>query len=456
VRRDETRKETVYELALPWSELSPIRPDTNGAISLSFLVNDNDGSGRKGYIEWGSGIGEVKDAKKFRTAQWVQDQTSPVITIQGVMEGESYVDQVTPVVKAETANGEILTPRIWLDGEAWTAGTPITAKGSHILTVQAGDPGGKITEQKLSFKLYHSTVLELSNAEGHSNDTVSLKATLNDKQGQAISGESVSFAVYGSEAIGYAVTDADGVAALPYKIETKANMDQETMYTIKVSYSQNDITYFLSSEGYGQLTVKPTPKPDPDRIPGQPVLSDDNGYDTGIHDGTYTITMNMWWGNNGSTYRLYENDVLIDTQSLTDHSPDAQTAATSISNRKNGTYRYVAELSNAAGTTRSNVHTVTVTQAAPAKPVLTHDNWDGDGNYKVSMNMWWGTNGTIFRLYENGILIDTQILNDHTPNAQSAITVIHGKQTGTYEYHCELVNDAGITSSAITVVKVTK
>ncbi|WP_193726864.1 sugar-binding protein [Paenibacillus guangzhouensis] len=456
VKRDEARKETLYELALPWSELTPIRPDANEAISLSFLVNDNDGLGRKGYIEWGSGIGEVKDAKKFRTAQWVQDPYSPVITIQGVAEGESYVDQVAPVVKAETANGEILTPRIWLDGEAWTSGTPITANGIHTLTVQAGDPGGKLSEQKLSFKLYHSTVLELSNAEGHSNDIVSLKSTLHDKQGRAISGASVSYAVYGGEPIGYAVTDTDGVAALPYKIETKNNMDQETIYTITVFYSPKDTAYFLSSEGYGQLTVKPASKPDPDRIPGHPVLSGDNGYDSGIQDGTYTITMNMWWGDNGSTYRLYENDVLIDTQSLTDHSPLAQTAVTSISNRKNGTYRYVAELSNAAGSTRSNVYTVTVTQAEPAQPVLSHDNWDGDGSYKVSMNMWWGTNGTVYRLYENGILIDTQILNDHTPNAQSATTDIHGKQIGTYEYRCELVNDAGTTSSEKTVITVSK
>jgi hypothetical protein len=70
--------------------------------------------------------------------------------------------------------------------------------------------------------------------------------------------------------------------------------------------------------------------------------------------------------------------------------------------------------------------------------------------------MWWGTNGTMYRLYENGILIDEQILDDHTPNAQSAITAIHGKPIGTYEYHCELLNDAGTTSSEKMVVKVTQ
>ncbi|WMT42151.1 chitinase N-terminal domain-containing protein [Paenibacillus sp. D2_2] len=183
---------------------------------------------------------------------------------------------------------------------------------------------------------------------------------------------------------------------------------------------------------------------------------DNHGHDTGIKGGTYSITMNMWWGHNGTTYKLYENDVLIDTQVLTDHSPNAQTTVTSISKRKNGTYRYYAELTNASGTTRSDVHTITVTDAAPAIPVLSHDNWDGDGNFKVSMNMWWGTNGTTYRLYENGILIDTQVLNDRTPNAQTTTTDIYDKSVGTYEYRCELLNDAGVTSSEKMIVKVMK
>ncbi|GAB3410557.1 sugar-binding protein [Flindersiella endophytica] len=67
VTRDETAKNTVYELALPWSELAPSDAG-DGMLSLSMLVNDNDGSGRKGYIEWGSGIGSSKDAALFKAA----------------------------------------------------------------------------------------------------------------------------------------------------------------------------------------------------------------------------------------------------------------------------------------------------------------------------------------------------------------------------------------------------
>jgi|GEM_PF-848214 len=71
ITRHESEQETVYELALPWSELSPSKPLPNGVISFSMLVNDNDGSGRRGYVEWGSGIGSGKNPEAFRTMQWI-------------------------------------------------------------------------------------------------------------------------------------------------------------------------------------------------------------------------------------------------------------------------------------------------------------------------------------------------------------------------------------------------
>lgn len=191
-------------------------------------------------------------------------------------------------------------------------------------------------------------------------------------------------------------------------------------------------------------------------VPGKPVLSDDNGDDTGQQDGNYNIIMNMWYGNNGRIYKLYENDVLIDTKILKDDSPSAQKAITSIANKLNGTYAYRVELTNAYGTTTSSTHTVNVTHAAPAKPVLSVNNWDGDGDFNVSMNMWWGINGTTYNLFENGVLIHTQELTSNTPSAQSAVTAITDRTIGIYEYRAELINYAGAISSDTMTVTVTK
>ncbi|MFC5531242.1 sugar-binding protein [Cohnella yongneupensis] len=68
VVRNETDGTTVYELSIPFSELEGFgEAATKKATGLSFLVNDSDGSGREGYIEWSSGVGGAKNASQFGT-----------------------------------------------------------------------------------------------------------------------------------------------------------------------------------------------------------------------------------------------------------------------------------------------------------------------------------------------------------------------------------------------------
>ena len=122
----------------------------------------------------------------------------------------------------------------------------------------------------------------------------------------------------------------------------------------------------------------------------------------------------------------------------------------------NNTYKYHCELINEYGITLSDVLTVNVTQANPGKPVLSNDNWDGDGNYKIKMDMWSGINGNTYKLYENGVLIDTQTLTNKTPGAQTSSTTITGRSIATYTYYCELINSAGVTKSETITIKVTK
>ncbi|MDF2939160.1 MAG: hypothetical protein K0Q90_4533, partial [Paenibacillaceae bacterium] len=56
--------DTMYEARIPWEAVFAAKPG-DGPIHFTMLVNDNDGGGRKGWVEWTSGIGRVKDGKQF-------------------------------------------------------------------------------------------------------------------------------------------------------------------------------------------------------------------------------------------------------------------------------------------------------------------------------------------------------------------------------------------------------
>ncbi|MEU7870443.1 carboxypeptidase regulatory-like domain-containing protein [Dactylosporangium sp. NPDC049140] len=211
-----------------------------------------------------------------------------------------------------------------------------------------------------------------------------------------------------------------------------------------------------ASSTYTIAITRPGPPLPPDGAavaPATGVLSSTSGWATGLHDGNFDVVMNLWWGSNGSVFTLYENGVLIDTVPLTAASPAAQRASVPIAGRRNGTYVYTGELLNQAGRTALTPVTVTVTDAAPGVAVVSSDNWDGDGSYTVSTNLWWGTNGSLFTLYENGVPIDRVALTAATPAAQHVSTVVAGRAPGTYSYVAELSNAAGATRSVpVTVV----
>lgn len=50
---------TYYELKLPWEVIFPdgYLAEKNGQLAITLLINDNDGMGRKAYLEYGSGMG---------------------------------------------------------------------------------------------------------------------------------------------------------------------------------------------------------------------------------------------------------------------------------------------------------------------------------------------------------------------------------------------------------------
>lgn len=182
-------------------------------------------------------------------------------------------------------------------------------------------------------------------------------------------------------------------------------------------------------------------------VPARGTLSHDNGWDTGLQDGDYTVRMNLWWGENGSTFRLYENGVLLESVPLAYAGSAAQSARVAVEGRKNGTYRYTGEIVNSRGITAVGGTTVTVKDAAPGVPVLSHDNHDRDGAYTVSANLWWGTNATSYRFFEDDVLVAEGTLEARTPAAQVARLEVVDAPRGRHTYRVEFVNAAGTTES---------
>lgn len=65
---------TVYELAIPFAEIfeEGYKIDTEKTYRFSILANDNDTGTRKGWIEYTSGIGTVKNVEQFGSLRFVK------------------------------------------------------------------------------------------------------------------------------------------------------------------------------------------------------------------------------------------------------------------------------------------------------------------------------------------------------------------------------------------------
>jgi beta-glucosidase-like glycosyl hydrolase len=69
VTRDEANHTTLYQLALPWSDLASVHATPNTVFSISAMLNNVDTGVRNGYLQWGGGIGDNKNVAEFNMAQ---------------------------------------------------------------------------------------------------------------------------------------------------------------------------------------------------------------------------------------------------------------------------------------------------------------------------------------------------------------------------------------------------
>ncbi|MFF2274382.1 DUF5722 domain-containing protein [Agromyces sp. NPDC058126] len=202
----------------------------------------------------------------------------------------------------------------------------------------------------------------------------------------------------------------------------------------------------LSAEASSTLLV--VPSDGATSAPGMGSLANTSGWKTGQHDGTYDIRFHLWWGTPGSVLRLFENGAVVETRVLT-AVPGATSQHVSIpfAGKPDGTYEYRAQLINSRGATFSTTTTVKVTSATPGVPVVSHDNRDGDGDFTVTANMWWGTNADAYTFTLDGQLIGEGSLVPASPAAQKASVHVTGVAPGEHTLVATFRNPSGATES---------
>lgn len=95
-----------------------------------------------------------------------------------------------------------------------------------------------------------------------------------------------------------------------------------------------------------------------DAAPGTPALSHDNG----DRDGQYTVSADLWWGTNATSYRFLEDGVVVLEDDIAANTPSWQRAQLTVDGKEPGVYTYAVEFTNAAGTTASRSMQVRVTR----------------------------------------------------------------------------------------------
>lgn len=185
----------------------------------------------------------------------LSDEAPPLISIEGVEDGQSYTDSVTPVMAADDAGSGLWVFDVKLDGIDWSPGKAITDQGDHTLTATAIDNVGNTAVQTIRFALYRDTKLQVEPAAAVYNHTTDLNAYLTDSGGQPVRGESVEFSVYG-KAVGTAVTDGQGKATLSYLTDVGATPDADALdYDLQAAFAPNAASYYRGSAAASTLTV---------------------------------------------------------------------------------------------------------------------------------------------------------------------------------------------------------
>ncbi len=130
VKIEHSGMKSVYKVKLDWSELYPCNWIPEKPLAFSLLVNDNDGNGRLGYLEWGSGIGGNKSAGSYGRIFFVNQECN-ILAKDRLNLNSGWVVWVTPEEKASGSSMTIAHNQCDLE-----IGPATTDKNNNINNIQ--------------------------------------------------------------------------------------------------------------------------------------------------------------------------------------------------------------------------------------------------------------------------------------------------------------------------------
>ncbi|GBG09990.1 hypothetical protein PAT3040_04674 [Paenibacillus agaridevorans] len=136
-----TGNDTYYEARLPWQAIFASGMPSEGPVAFSILINDNDGGGRRGWLEWTSGIGKVKDGKLLGNLYPIPVGDPWSFWVETPAEGQtgSLIPYKLHIVNysGEPRNVSIYSQLLDLDRDVTIpAGMAFTKEGTYVVPVQ--------------------------------------------------------------------------------------------------------------------------------------------------------------------------------------------------------------------------------------------------------------------------------------------------------------------------------